>query len=107
MVVAEAMSHGLPVLCLDNHGPGEFITDECGFKAQVSKPKVTANELAKGLNLLYSSETLFNRMSKAARKRFDEKFDWNNRSSELNLVYNKVFQKNTGSELDFTLINHA
>ena len=31
MVVAEAMSFGLPVVCLNNEGPGEFITTNCGF----------------------------------------------------------------------------
>lgn len=107
MVVAEAMSHGLPVLCLDNYGPGEFITNECGFKAPVSNPEATVCDLAKGLNQLYGNETLFDRMSKAARKRFDDKFDWNTRSPRLDLVYNKVCQKNIGAEMDYTLINHA
>ena len=30
MVVLEAMSYGLPVICLDLGGPGQIVNDSCG-----------------------------------------------------------------------------
>jgi glycosyltransferase involved in cell wall biosynthesis len=49
MVIPEALSFGLPIICLENEGPGEFIDHKCGFKI----PQHTYNETVKGLVMLY------------------------------------------------------
>ncbi len=36
-VVIEALSQGLPVICLDTGGPGQILPEECGFKVAVAK----------------------------------------------------------------------
>ena len=36
MVVPEALSYGLPILCFDNVGPGELMNKECGISIPLS-----------------------------------------------------------------------
>jgi glycosyltransferase involved in cell wall biosynthesis len=36
-VVIEALSQGMPVICLDTGGPGQILPEECGFKIAVEK----------------------------------------------------------------------
>jgi len=56
MVVAEALSFGLPVICLDNDGPGEFINTTCGFAIPKTDYATTILKLQEALNKLYSNE---------------------------------------------------
>jgi glycosyltransferase involved in cell wall biosynthesis len=78
MVVLEALTQGLPVICLDLGGPGVIIDDSCGIK--ITTIKKTEKDIVKDLsiallNLLNDSDTLgrlqegaLNRMSKFAWK---------------------------------------
>lgn len=87
MVVAEALSFGLPVICLDNEGPGEFINSECGFAIQQSDYQATVTELANAVSKIYRSEDLKNKMSIAARQQFENKFHWDRRGEQLQKIY--------------------
>ncbi len=90
MVVAEALSFGLPVICLNNCGPGEFITEKCGFAVNGSTYQETVNNIANAISSLYHSEELQNSMSIEARKRFETYFDWNIRGEQIKNVYDKI-----------------
>lgn len=90
MVVAEALSHSLPVICLDNCGPGEFINDNCGVKVTYEDYEKTINEISTALLNLYENPTLLKNMSMEAYKQFQTKFDWNLRANELSQIYNKL-----------------
>lgn len=90
MVVAEALSFGLPVVCLDNCGPGEFITDKCGITVEMNDHKTTINDLASAIATLYSDKELHHKMSKEARKRFENYFHWDRRGEQLNEIYEKL-----------------
>jgi glycosyltransferase involved in cell wall biosynthesis len=90
MVVAEALSYGLPVICLKNNGPGEFITDACGFAVEGTKYEDVVNNLTKSIIHLYSSPELQKSMQLAARKRFETNFDWNLRGEQLKVIYDKI-----------------
>jgi len=46
-VVIEALSQGLPVICLDTGGPGQILPEKCGFKVAVAKRSQT--EVVSGL----------------------------------------------------------
>jgi glycosyltransferase involved in cell wall biosynthesis len=87
MVVAEALSFGLPVLCLDNCGPGEFIDKGCGIAVSYKNYSQTVKELSLGISDLFNSPELLKRMSINARKRFEEKFNWDVRGEEFRKVY--------------------
>jgi glycosyltransferase involved in cell wall biosynthesis len=93
MVVAEALSFGLPVICLDNSGPGEFITNKCGFAIQEKNVEDTIHSLSNALLELYDSQELQNTMSLEARKRFETHFDWNIRGEQIKEIYDKILLK--------------
>lgn len=90
MVVAEAMSFGLPVVCLNNEGPGEFITTNCGFAVPQLDYNNTVSELKDSLQKLYFDKELLYKMSLGARKHFEEKFTWNSRGEHLKNIYKKL-----------------
>jgi glycosyltransferase involved in cell wall biosynthesis len=93
MVVAEALSFGVPVACLDNDGPGEFITPECGIAVQPQSYQGTVDALSQAIGQLFSQPEKHREMRKAARKRFEDAFDWDNRSEQLHAIYQEVLQK--------------
>lgn len=90
MVVAEALSYGLPVICLDNIGPGQYITPECGFVVPHSDYCSTIFNLKEALNKLYLSKKLLSEMSTNSRKRYIERFTWESRGEHLNAIYNNL-----------------
>ncbi|WP_298118725.1 glycosyltransferase family 4 protein [Flavobacterium sp.] len=90
MVVAEALSFGLPVICLNNEGPGEFVTTNCGFAVPQLDYNNTISELNKALQKLYFDRELLYKMSLEARKQFEENFTWNSRGEHLKNIYKKL-----------------
>ena len=68
MVVIEAMAKGLPVVCLDFGGPGEYVNDECGIKVLLAEPDEVVDLLAEGLNRLASDSGIYERLSAGAIK---------------------------------------
>ncbi|MBK8667950.1 MAG: glycosyltransferase [Saprospiraceae bacterium] len=93
MVVAEALSYGLPVICLDNDGPGEFICSESGISVPLGEYKQTTKLLGNALHTLYHDKPLYQKMSEGAIKRFEAIFDWNKRGEKLNDIYQSLQQK--------------
>lgn len=90
MVVAEALSFALPVVCLDNYGPGTFVNAECGFKIEEQNYEDTVSGLADGLYKLQSDRDLKCSMSQSARIQFEEIFHWDRRGEYLNNIYNNL-----------------
>lgn len=90
MVVAEALSFGLPVVCLDNIGPGEFINSKSGFTIPQNSYKKTVIQLSNALLQLFFDENLLQKMSQEARKLYEEKFSWQKRGEHLNKIYKKI-----------------
>jgi glycosyltransferase involved in cell wall biosynthesis len=90
MVVAEALSFGLPVVCLDNSGAGEFITKDCGFAIPAQSYEGTVSALGEALQTLYKSSALYENMRQEARKRFLSHFHWDLRGETLRQVYESL-----------------
>jgi glycosyltransferase involved in cell wall biosynthesis len=87
MVVAEALSFGLPVICLDNEGPGQFISKENGFAIPMGDYKQTVDGLAAAIQELHASPQKRKKMGIAARKQFENFFHWDRRGEQLQKVY--------------------
>lgn len=87
MVVAEALSFGLPVVCLDNCGPGEFIDASCGIKVSYKNYNQTLKELSLAIADLFNAPELLKRMRYNARKHFESHFHWDVRGEEFRKVY--------------------
>ena len=90
MVVAEALSFGLPVICLDNCGPGEFITAKCGFAIPEMDYEKTVAALGSSIEKLYSSPILLSSMRIEARKHYENTFTWSKRGEQLQTIYNSI-----------------
>ncbi|WP_143883921.1 glycosyltransferase [Chryseobacterium binzhouense] len=90
MVVPEALSFGLPVVCIENEGPGEFITEKCGFTVPQQEYKQTVTELSNDLLKLFSDKDLQHKMSIEARKHYLDRFSWERRGDHLNTIYNQI-----------------
>lgn len=90
MVVPEALSFGLPVVCLQNEGPGEFITEKCGFTVPQQEYDKTVTELSNVLTKLFSDKDLQQKMSIEARKHYLDRFSWEKRGDHLNTIYNQI-----------------
>jgi glycosyltransferase involved in cell wall biosynthesis len=77
MAVLEAISFGLPVVCLDLGGPPEFVNDACGRVVSTSgadESRVVA-EITAFLSELIEDRSNLERLSEAARKRASS-FTW-------------------------------
>lgn len=90
MVVSEALSFGLPVICLDNVGPGEFIDDSCGITVGIKSYDDTVSDIANSIEKVYKNSELRASMGKKARQRFIEKFHWDRRGDILKETYAKI-----------------
>lgn len=94
MVVPEAMSYGLPVICFDNAGPGELVGD-VGLKVSYDE---SYNEVVNGfsvqLNLLFENISLKEELSRKSLSRFDKVFTWDRKGEIINQAYDiEVDQK--------------
>lgn len=90
MVVAEALSFGLPVICLDNEGPGQFINPDCGFAIPHQDYDQTVVALQVALQKLYTDQKLLGEMGMAARKLYLQRFTWDSRGEHLNNIYTNL-----------------
>jgi glycosyltransferase involved in cell wall biosynthesis len=90
MVVPEALSFGLPVICLDNCGPGSFINDQCGIKVKEDTYDNTTFNLAEAMRTLYSDKSKYKKMRKGARAQFEHVFHWDRRGEQLAKIYESL-----------------
>jgi glycosyltransferase involved in cell wall biosynthesis len=91
MVVIEAMAKGLPVVCLDFGGPGEYVTEECGIKVPLTEPLAIIQGLADALSRLASDSVLYARFSAGAIERVREHYLWDRVGERLNALYQEVY----------------
>lgn len=92
MVVSEALSSGLPVICLNNSGPGEFISSDCGIAVKHQNYEQTVSALTEAITQLYSSPRQLAQMSANARARYESHFNWNRRGDTLKTIYESISQ---------------
>jgi glycosyltransferase involved in cell wall biosynthesis len=90
MVVAEALSFGLPVICLDNSGPGEFIDKNSGLAVPVGNVKTTIHSLSSAIRLLHQNPEKLKQLSLGARNRFEKYFHWDRRGEKLQQIYQSL-----------------
>lgn len=90
MVVAEALSFGLPVICLDNIGPGDYIHSQTGLKSTYDTYENTVISLSKNIHTLYQDKKLRAEMSLNARLDFESNFHWDRRGESLQKLYSSI-----------------
>ena len=94
MVVPEALSFSLPILCFDNDGPGELMDNTCGFKVPYSNPEESIQAFSKYLNLLFHSEEKRSELSKGAKIYFEKQLTWERKGKLISEVYREILNQN-------------
>lgn len=79
LVVLEAMTHGMPVLCLALGGPGAIVDADSGIKvvAASQSRRAVESSLAEAIRRLATEPSLLARLSAGAKQRASE-FNWSN-----------------------------
>lgn len=95
MVVVEALSHGLPIICFDNYGPGEFVNDSCAIKIPYTNYQQSIMDYTDGMMNLYKNKKISNEMSSAAVHLFEEKYTWDSKGLILRELYNTLLDKSS------------
>lgn len=85
-VSVEAISLGLPVICLDHCGFADLVTDECGIKIYPGSVGQIISDLADALTTLYRDEPLRQRLAKGALRRSRD-YSWSSKMTILDRVY--------------------
>ncbi len=83
MVCLEALTLGLPVICLDLGGPAVQVTEETGFKVLAGKPEQAVSDMAATMRRLSNDPKLLTDLGEAARKRATEDFSWSERGARM------------------------
>jgi glycosyltransferase involved in cell wall biosynthesis len=89
----EAMSRGLPVLCLDWGGPGEMLDENSGLKIPVKSREATIKDLGAALVRLQRDPALGPRLAAAARQRAYTMFRWESKYQLLRTTYEELLKK--------------
>ncbi len=91
-VAVEAISLGLPVVCLNHCGFADLVTDECGIKIHLGSLRQISTDFADALSTLYQDEAL---RQAFAQKAFQRSWDysWSNKMAALDRVYAEVMRQ--------------
>ena len=72
----EAMSIGLPTVCLDWTGMGDIVDEQSGIKVEVKDYDKTNQEFAKGIVKLANNSELRKQLGLNAKQRIRDEFSW-------------------------------
>lgn len=89
-VVLEAMSHGLPVISLDQHGVKDMVDAESGIKVPVRDLAQVVNDLTDSIERLARDRALRIAMGQAARRRAGDVYGWARKGELLQWIYGSV-----------------
>jgi glycosyltransferase involved in cell wall biosynthesis len=92
-VTLEALSLGIPIICLDHCGFADVIDQSCGIKVPVVDPSQVITEIASSIQHLYYHEELRQRLAAGALIRA-ENFSWEGKMIQLNKIYNSLLDIN-------------
>jgi glycosyltransferase involved in cell wall biosynthesis len=96
-VCLEAMSCGIPIICLDLGGPSLQVTDEIGIKIPAISPEQVVNDVSDAMVRLSGDATLRIRMGAAGRQRLQDYFDWDKKGEGIRGLYEEVMGCNRGA----------
>jgi glycosyltransferase involved in cell wall biosynthesis len=88
--VLEALSRGLPVVCLNVGGPALLVDASCGFRVAAGQPDEVVAGLAHALGKLAQDPVLLQSMGEAASRRAREQFSWARQVARMERVYRAV-----------------
>jgi glycosyltransferase involved in cell wall biosynthesis len=93
MVVAEALAHGVPVLCYDNEGPGELTDDTCAIRIPYLTHQEAIVRFATELGDFYKNKEKQVEMGRNAVDFLAKNLTWERKGEILEDVYNACLEK--------------
>jgi glycosyltransferase involved in cell wall biosynthesis len=88
----EAMLAGCVPIVADCGGPGEIVTEECGFRIALGNPKTMADEIADAILKLHSYRGMMLSKSTAAHQRIATSYSEESYLQSVEGIYREVFQ---------------
>ncbi|WP_413199974.1 glycosyltransferase [Nostoc piscinale] len=76
LVCLEAMSLGLPVICLNLGGPALQVTEATGFKIVANTPEQAVKDITQAMICLVADVKLRSKMGEVGKKRVRDVFSW-------------------------------
>jgi glycosyltransferase involved in cell wall biosynthesis len=86
MVVPEALSYGLPIVCFENVGPGE-LAGNASLKVQYGDYQTSILDFSEHLQNLYSNKFQRNVLSEISKEKFRNTFTWAAKGSAIEQAY--------------------
>ena len=90
--IMEAMSNGLPVVCLNASGPKDMVTKNCGLLIDVKSYSQVKMDIGSGLLQLLNDKNKYKQLSNNAIIRIDQEYNWNTRGKQIKEIYESVFE---------------
>lgn len=91
-VTLEALSYGLPIICLDHCGFSHVVNDKCGIKIPVESPKQAYRDFATAIEKVYNDEEFRYELASGAIKRAKD-FSWDKKVYKLNEIYSNLIHE--------------
>ena len=88
--VIEAMSAGLPVICLDCGGPAVAVQENCGRRIPIGSRANVIKDLATAISDYHQNRKLISEHGNEARNAVLEKYDWNKKGEQMNEIYQQT-----------------
>jgi glycosyltransferase involved in cell wall biosynthesis len=85
--VLEAMTCGLPVVCLKRGGPAAIVDAFSGICVEAEQPALAIQQLSDALQLLAHNPALRAHLSRGAYVRANNYFSWRNQIERMNALY--------------------
>lgn len=89
-VVLEAMSQGLPVVCLNHQGVADITTEETAIRVSPGTVEDTENGIARAIVGLAVDPTLRHRMGEAGLERIRERYVWKKKAERVARWYREI-----------------
>lgn len=89
MVVAEAQSYGVPVVCFNNYGPGETVTSYTAIKIDYSDYDTSVVEFSEALKKLYLGRSYLKSLSMGAIE-LSKTQTWESKGKSMAEVYESI-----------------
>lgn len=94
MVIPEAMSYGLPVICFDNVGPGELVKD-AGIKIPYTNYNESIRQFSTELNKLYFNLSHREELSQKSSNTYKLNYTWEVKGEKIKSIIANLIEERT------------
>lgn len=98
-VVLEAMALGVVPMVADYGGPAELVTDDCGFRLDMSTPEALEKDIRKTLNFAEANRSVIEARGAACLRTVQEEHLWARRAEKVVETYRWVLGRQAKPDL--------